>query len=65
MIANEFRDHADALRGLRDDCEIILWWSGETDSARGGFVIPAPLLACLAAMGCNPYGTAFLIGDDE
>jgi len=65
VIADVFCDHADALRGLREDCEIILWWSGDSDSSQGGFVIPAPLLICLAALGCDLYGTAFLIGDDE
>jgi hypothetical protein len=65
VIADAFRDHAMALRDLRESCEIILWWSGDSDSSQGGFVIPSALLVDLADMGCDLYGTAFLSGADE
>lgn len=63
VLVGHFRLRTDALRSLRPDCETIIWWSGDSDSAQGGFAIPADLLADLALLGCDLYGTAYL--DDE
>jgi hypothetical protein len=60
-----FREKADVLEALRSDCETIIWWSGDSDSGQGGFVMPADLLVDLARIGCDLYGTAFLHEADE
>ncbi|KQR90578.1 hypothetical protein ASF93_01900 [Microbacterium sp. Leaf347] len=65
VLVDSFRDRAEALAALRADCETIIWWSGDSDSSQGGFVIPADLLADLARLGCDLYGTAFLDDDDD
>jgi len=64
VLVNVFRPRAAALASLREDCETIIWWSGDSDSSQGGFVIPADLLVDLAILGCDLYGTAYL-DDDE
>ena len=56
---------APELLALRDTCETIIWWHGSSDSSQGGFVIPGPLLADLAALGCDFYGTAYLDEVDD
>ena len=56
----ESRRHA--LELLREQDETVLFWSGDSDSTQGGFVIESDLLHDLAASGCDLYGTAFLDG---
>lgn len=58
------RDRAAALAALRPACEMIIWWSGDSDGTQGGFVMTAALLTDLAALGCELYGTAFLAETD-
>ncbi len=65
VLVNVFRPRAAALASLRADCETIIWWSGDSDSSQGGFVIPADLLADLAILGCDLYGTAYLDEDGD
>ena len=65
VLVDVFRPRAAALATLRADCETIIWWSGDSDSEQGGFVIPADLLSDLAALGCDLYGTAYLEQDDD
>jgi hypothetical protein len=60
VLVDVFRDKGQLLESLRADCETIVWWSGDSDSSQGGFVLPADLLADLARLGCDLYGTAFL-----
>lgn len=64
-LVSVFRGKAATLARLRPDCETIIWWSGDSDSTQGGFVLPADLIADLAAFGCDLYGTAFLDEDNE
>jgi hypothetical protein len=59
-LIEAFRSKFEALNDLKPRCELIVWWSGYSDSDQGGFVIPADLLVDLAAMGCDLYGTAYL-----
>lgn len=54
---------ADALAGLRADSETTLWWSGDSDSSQGGFVLTSELIEQLAILGCEVYGTTYF--DDE
>lgn len=54
-----------ALAELRQGGETVLWWSGDSDSTQGGFVLPAELLADVAALGCDVFGTAFLAEDEK
>ncbi|KRC58668.1 hypothetical protein ASE14_19195 [Agromyces sp. Root81] len=53
----------EALHHLRDDCELRIWWSGDSDSTQGGFVMPADLLVSLGQLDIDVFGTAFL--EDE
>lgn len=55
---------ADALARLRRGGETILWWSGDSDSAQGGFVLESDLIAALSRIGCDVYGTAHLEDPD-
>ncbi|MFB8189953.1 hypothetical protein ACFC14_11545 [Microbacterium sp. NPDC055988] len=55
---------AQALRELRQGGETVLWWSGDSDSTQGGFVLEADLIDSLAKLGCSVYGTAFLTEDE-
>ncbi|MFJ4224539.1 hypothetical protein [Microbacterium sp. NPDC089695] len=56
---------AGALAELRQDGETINWWSGDSDSTQGGFVLEADLIARLAALGCHIYGTTYLSEDSD
>lgn len=58
------RGRADALAALRPACATVIRWSGDSDSTQGGFVIPAALIADLAALGCDLSGTAYLAETD-
>lgn len=57
--------HVNALADLRRTGETIIWWSGDSDSTQGGFVLEADLIVALAGLGCPVYGTAYLSKDDE
>jgi hypothetical protein len=59
-LVEVFREKASALQSLRQQCELVIWWSGASDSTQGTFVIPSGLLADLASLGCELRGTAFL-----
>ncbi|WP_344011550.1 hypothetical protein [Microbacterium natoriense] len=51
---------AEALVELRKDAETVLWWSGDSDSTQGGFVLTADLIGQLALLGCDIRGTAYI-----
>lgn len=51
---------AEAIAELRHDAQIVMWWSGTSDSTQGGFVMTAELLAGLATLGCELRGTAYI-----
>lgn len=54
---------ADAVAELRRDAQLVMWWSGASDSTQGGFVMTAELLAGSATLGCELRGTAYI--DEE
>ncbi|AXL11649.1 DUF4279 domain-containing protein [Microbacterium foliorum] len=56
---------AQALMDLRQGGETVLWWSGDSDSTQGGFVLEADLISGIAKLGCDVFGTAYLTEDDE
>ena len=53
------------LAELRQGGETRLWWSGDSDSTQGGFVLEADLISYLAKLGCDVFGTAYLAEDDD
>jgi hypothetical protein len=53
------------LAELRQGGETRLWWSGDSDSTQGGFVLEADLISYLAKLGCDVFGTAYLAENDE
>ena len=55
---------AQALAELRQGGETVLWWSGDSDSTQGGFVLEADLISSLAKLGCEVFGTAYLTEAD-
>lgn len=63
-LAVRLEPSAQALSDLRQDGETVLWWSGDSDSTQGGFLLEADLISSLAKMGCPVYGTAFLTDDE-
>lgn len=60
VLVERLRGKESALTSLRPACETIIWWSGDSDSTQGGFVLTAELTAQLAALGCDLYGTTYL-----
>jgi hypothetical protein len=53
------------LRTLRPRYEYRIDWGGFSDSTQGGFVLPADVLAGLAALDCDLWGTVYLDERDE
>src|SRR5688572_17861026 len=47
---------------LPADCHARIWWSADSDSLQGGFVLPVELAANLAALGVDVYATVHLEG---
>ena len=45
---------------LPRDRSARIWWSADSDSTQGGFVIPAELAADIAALGIDVYATVYL-----
>jgi hypothetical protein len=60
VLLTVFRERANALQSLRRECDTVIWWSGDSDSGQGGFVLTADVLSDLARLGCDLYGTTFL-----
>lgn len=56
---------AQVLMELRQGGEVVLWWSGDSDSTQGGFVLEADLIGRLARLGCDVFGTAYLAEDEN
>lgn len=44
---------------LPGDCEVRISWSACSDSAQGGFVLPADLAGQIAALGVDVYATVY------
>jgi hypothetical protein len=64
-LAARLEPNAQALMVLRQGGETRIWWSGDSDSAQGGFVLEADLISSLATLGCDVFGTAYLTGNDD
>jgi hypothetical protein len=65
QLVDAFRDKSQELAQLRINYRTVIWWSGQSDSFQGGFVIPADLLSDLGALGCDLFGTVYTgEGDD-
>ncbi|HEX6954628.1 MAG TPA: DUF4279 domain-containing protein [Agromyces sp.] len=45
---------------LPSDCSARIFWSADSDSTQGGFVIPAELAADIAALGVDIHATVYL-----
>ena len=45
---------------LPTDCSARIWWSADSDSTQGGFVIPVELAAGIAELGVDVYATVHL-----
>lgn len=48
---------------LPDDCKTRVWWSADSDSSQGGFVLPVDLVEQISALGVDLYVTVYL-GDE-
>jgi hypothetical protein len=66
VLMDAVRDSAAAIAEMAaTDSEVVVVWSGYSDSFQGGFVIPPDLVRDLAAIGAELYGTAYLDDDEE
>lgn len=45
---------------LPNDCEARVWWSADSDSSQGGFVLPVDLAQQISALGVDVYATVYL-----
>lgn len=54
------RPAAECVALLPDDCQTRIWWSADSDSTQGGFVLPVELAAEVAALGVDVYTTIHL-----
>uniref|UniRef100_UPI00405358AB DUF4279 domain-containing protein n=1 Tax=Microbacterium sp. LWH7-1.2 TaxID=3135257 RepID=UPI00405358AB len=50
---------------LPKDCDARIWWSMDSDSTQGGFVLPVDLAGRISALGVDLYATVYLDEDDE
>ncbi|WP_213815777.1 hypothetical protein [Glaciihabitans sp. dw_435] len=50
---------------VAENYDVRLLWSGDSDSSQGGFVIPADLIADLARMKCDLFGTVYISESDD
>lgn len=51
---------AGRIGALPADCVARIWWSADSDSSQGGFVLPVELAVQIAALGVDLYGTVFV-----
>ncbi|GAA1661608.1 DUF4279 domain-containing protein [Microbacterium lacus] len=42
------------------DCDARVWWSVDSDSSQGGFVLPVDLVTQISALGVDVCGTVYL-----
>ncbi|WP_336640961.1 DUF4279 domain-containing protein [Microbacterium sp. USHLN272] len=54
------RPAAGRVPRLPADCETRIWWTADSDSTQGGFVLPVELMAQIAALGVDLYTTVNL-----
>jgi hypothetical protein len=57
----------EALVALRDSgtCELVLWWTADSGSEQGSFLLPVDVIDGLALLGLDMNGTVNLSGEDE
>lgn len=48
---------------LPSDCDTRVWWSADSDSSQGGFVLPLDLVGQISALGVDVYATIYF--DEE
>ncbi|HEU4850148.1 MAG TPA: DUF4279 domain-containing protein [Terrimesophilobacter sp.] len=65
ILVDRLLPYTALLTSLRPQCETVVTWGGFSNSSEGGFVIPLRVLAGLAALECDSYGTAYLADDGE
>lgn len=64
-ILDRCRPACGRIRALPTDCEARIWWSGDSDSTQGGFVLAADLASQIAEFGVDVYATVYLEDDDR
>ncbi len=64
-LVSIMRPAAGKVQNLPADCDAAIWWSADSDSTQGGFVLPAELLSALAELGVPLFGTIYVESDDE
>lgn len=64
-LVSRLQPRSHVLAELRQGGETRLWWSGDSDSTQGGFVLEMDLIRSLAELGCDVFGTAFLTDDED
>lgn len=62
-LVDRLRPAAGRVQDLPDDCDARIWWSADSDSSQGGFVLPADLLQAVAALGVDVYATVSVDGE--
>lgn len=63
VLIDALSSRVDELALLRATCDTTIWWSGDSNSTQGGFVLPVDMIRQLSLLGCDVYGTTFL--DDQ
>lgn len=63
-LLEQLPDIGGALAELRPRYRTVIRWSG-TVSGQGNFAMEAELIAALAALGCDLYGTAYPEDDED
>ena len=63
-LVNHVRPAIGRFPLLPADCDARIWWSADSDSTQGGFVISTDLAANIAELGVDVYATVYL-GEDS
>lgn len=58
-LLGTLRGREDAVRGLRDTCEVVVRWAADTGSVQGGFAMHPDVISALASLGCALYGNVY------
>lgn len=48
------------VAALPPDCDVRIWWSADSDSDQGGFVLPIEVVTRIAALGVDVFATVYL-----
>jgi hypothetical protein len=60
QLISRLRAAAGKVEALPADCDVKIWWSADSDSSQGGFVIPMELSKGMAELGVDLYATVYL-----